>query len=118
MPSHLKLYDGSTDPDDHITRFEGVANQGTWPMPVWCMMFQQTLDDSSRGWFDCLPHGSIDSWNALSEQFVLRFALRRKCIRVPMEITKIIRQANKALPEFKERWTDEASRISGVPEVM
>lgn len=26
MPSHIKLYDGSTDPDDHITRFEGAAN--------------------------------------------------------------------------------------------
>lgn len=35
-----------------------------------------------------------------------------------MEITKIIRKANEALSEFKERWTDEASRISGVPEVM
>ena len=55
MPSHIKLYDGSTDPDDHITRFEGAANQGTWPMPIWCMMFQQTLDDSTRGWFDSLP---------------------------------------------------------------
>lgn len=35
-----------------------------------------------------------------------------------MEITKIVRKANEALSEFKERWTDETSRISGVPEVM
>ncbi|GJU88687.1 hypothetical protein Tco_1301110 [Tanacetum coccineum] len=26
MPTNLKLYDGSTDPDDHITRFAGAAN--------------------------------------------------------------------------------------------
>ena len=87
-------------------------------MPIWCMMFQQTLDDSARGWFDSLPRGSIDNWDALCEQFVQRFALRRKCVRDPMEITKIVRHANEALSEFKERWTDEASRISGVPEVM
>lgn len=118
MPSHLKLYNGSTDPDDHITRFEGAANQGAWPMPIWCMMFQQTLDDAARAWFDRLPQGSIDNWEELSEQFVQRFALRRKCIRDPMEITKIVRRANEALSEFKERWTDEASRISGVPELM
>jgi hypothetical protein len=118
MPSHLKLYNGSTDPDDHITRFEGTANQGAWPMLIWCMMFQQTLDDAARGWFDRLPRGSIDSWDELSERFIQRFALRRKYIRDPMEITKIIRKANEALSEFKERWTDEASRISGVPEVM
>ena len=28
MPSNLKLYDGSTDPDDHLNRFAGAANQG------------------------------------------------------------------------------------------
>jgi hypothetical protein len=101
MPSHLKLYDGSTDPDYHITRFDSAANQGAWPMPIWCMMFQQTLDDAARGWFDRLPRGSIDNWDVLSEQFIQRFALRRKCVRDPMEITKIIRKANEALAEFK-----------------
>ena len=118
MPSNLKLYDGSTDPDDHITRFCGAANHGNWPMPVWCLMFQQTLDDAARGWFDRLPNGTIDSWEALRSQFVSRFALRRKCVKSPMEITKIVRLANESLPEFKERWTDEASHISGVPELM
>ncbi|GKB95605.1 hypothetical protein Tco_0981742 [Tanacetum coccineum] len=43
-PTHLKIYDGSTDPDDHATRFVRAANQGEWEMPVWCRMFQQTLD--------------------------------------------------------------------------
>ena len=75
MPSNIKLYDRSTGPNDHITRFEGAANQGEWPMPIWCRMFQQTFDGSERGWFDRLPPGSIDSWDALSEQFVTRFAL-------------------------------------------
>ncbi|GJY25611.1 hypothetical protein Tco_0400337 [Tanacetum coccineum] len=28
MPTNLKIYDGSTDPDDHITRFVGAVNQG------------------------------------------------------------------------------------------
>nr|GEV75144.1 hypothetical protein [Tanacetum cinerariifolium] len=28
MPTNLKIYDGSTDPDDHVTRFLGAANQG------------------------------------------------------------------------------------------
>ncbi|GJY52127.1 reverse transcriptase domain-containing protein [Tanacetum coccineum] len=34
-PTNLKIYDGSTDPDDHITCFVGAANQGEWEMPVW-----------------------------------------------------------------------------------
>ena len=28
MPSHIKLYDGSSDPEDHLTRFSGAAMQG------------------------------------------------------------------------------------------
>nr|GEV98424.1 reverse transcriptase domain-containing protein [Tanacetum cinerariifolium] len=69
-PTNLKIYDGSTDPDDHITRFVGAANQGEWEMPVWCRMFQQTLDGPARGWFDRMPNGCIDNWTDLREAFL------------------------------------------------
>ena len=81
-------------------------------------MFQQTLDSPAQGWFSRLEPGSIDKWDDLEEQFVTRFSLRQKGIRNPTEIAKIIRKANETLPDFKERWTDEASYIPGVPEVM
>ncbi|GJQ95193.1 RNA-directed DNA polymerase, eukaryota, reverse transcriptase zinc-binding domain protein [Tanacetum coccineum] len=60
MPTNIALYNGSTDPADHLNRFVGAANSGEWPMPVWCRMFQQTLDGSARGWFESLPPNSID----------------------------------------------------------
>ncbi|GJZ54571.1 reverse transcriptase domain-containing protein [Tanacetum coccineum] len=118
MPTNLKIYDGSTDPDDHITHFVGAVNQGEWEMPVWCRMFQQTLDGPARGWFDRMPNGCIDSWADLCEKFAERFALRRKCSKDPTEVSKIIRRANEMLPDFKERWTEEMGYIQGVPEVM
>ena len=105
MPAHINLYDGSTDPEDHLTHFTGAAMHGEWPMPVWCRMFQQTLDGRARGWFDKLTPGSIDEWADLREQFVTRFALHKACFKDPTEITKIVRKANESLPEFKERWT-------------
>ena len=92
--------------------------QGCWPMPVWCRMFQQTLDGSARGWYDKLPSGSIDEWSDLRHLFATRFALRKKCFKDPTEITKIVRNANESLPEFKERWTTETGFIQGVPEIM
>ncbi|GJY44406.1 hypothetical protein Tco_0432619 [Tanacetum coccineum] len=54
----------------------------------------------------------------LHEAFVERFALRRKCCKDPMEVSKIIRKANETLPDFKERWTKEMSYIPDVPIVM
>ena len=87
-------------------------------MPIWCRMFQQTLDGTDGGWFDRLEPGSIDSWGELREQFLARFSLRRKNAKDPTEITKIVCKAHESLPDFKERWTDEASYISGVPDIM
>nr|GEX44117.1 reverse transcriptase domain-containing protein [Tanacetum cinerariifolium] len=63
----------------------GAANKGEWEMPVWCRMFQQTLDGSARGWFDRLPNGCIDGYADLQEKFAERFALRRKCCKDPTE---------------------------------
>nr|GEY02887.1 reverse transcriptase domain-containing protein [Tanacetum cinerariifolium] len=117
-PTNLKIYDGSTYPDDHITRFVGAANQGEWEMPIWCRMFQQTLDRPARGWFDRLPNGCIDNCTDLHEAFVERFALRRKCCKDPTEVAKIVRRANETLPNFKECWTEEMSYIPNVPIIM
>nr|GEY91264.1 reverse transcriptase domain-containing protein [Tanacetum cinerariifolium] len=69
MLNNIKLYDGTTDPKDHLSRFADAANSGEWPMPVWCRMFQQTLDGSARGWFEHLTHDSINEWAELREAF-------------------------------------------------
>ncbi|GJX32650.1 reverse transcriptase domain-containing protein [Tanacetum coccineum] len=50
MPTNAKVYDGTGDPEDHVSHFMGMGNQGEWPMPVWCRMFQQTLDGKARAW--------------------------------------------------------------------
>nr|GEU91096.1 reverse transcriptase domain-containing protein [Tanacetum cinerariifolium] len=60
MPANIKLYDGTTDPEDHLSRLSSAANSREWPMPVWCRMFQQTLDGNVRGWFKNLSQESID----------------------------------------------------------
>ncbi|GKB20730.1 reverse transcriptase domain-containing protein [Tanacetum coccineum] len=118
MPTNIKLYDGTTDSEDHLSRFVDAANSGEWPMPVWCRMFQQTLDGSARGWFERLPHDSINEWAELRDAFITRYSVRRACFKEPYEITKIVRRANKSLTTFKERWTVETCFIMGVPEVM
>ena len=60
MPTNITLYDGSTDPADHLNCFSMAANSGEWPMPVWCRMFQQTLNGRARGWFESLLPNSIN----------------------------------------------------------
>ncbi|GJS93837.1 reverse transcriptase domain-containing protein [Tanacetum coccineum] len=118
MPSNAKIYDGTGDPEDHMGRFVGMGNQGEWPMPVWCRMFQQSLDGKARTWFDKLPPGSIDNWGDLQRKFLNRFGMLKECDKDPTEISKIVRRANETLPNFKERWVSESNAIPNVPELM
>nr|GEX65920.1 reverse transcriptase domain-containing protein [Tanacetum cinerariifolium] len=118
MPANIKLYDGTTDLKDHLSRFSFAANSGEWPMPVWCRMFQRTLDGSGRGWFKKLSGGSIDGWVELMQQFTTRFSTKRACFKDPTKITRIVRKANETLVAFKERWIIEIGFIMGVLEVM
>ncbi|GJY90765.1 reverse transcriptase domain-containing protein [Tanacetum coccineum] len=120
VPQEAEIREGgsSTDPAGPLEIVLGAANSGEWPMPVWCRMFQQTLDGSARGWFENLPPNSIDEWWRLREAFTTRYSTRKACYKEPHEITKIVRKANETLTAFKERWTVETGFIMGVPEVM
>ncbi|GJR52190.1 reverse transcriptase domain-containing protein [Tanacetum coccineum] len=118
MPANVKIYDGTGDPEDHVGRFVGIGNQGEWPMPVWCRMFQQTLDGKARAWFDKLSSGSIDNWGSLQEKFLNKFKMLKACDKDPTEISKIARKANETLPYFKERWVSKSNTIPNVLELM
>nr|GEW00492.1 reverse transcriptase domain-containing protein [Tanacetum cinerariifolium] len=91
MPANAKIYDGTGDQEDHVGRFNGIGNQREWPMPVWCRMFQQTLDDKAKEWL---------------------------VTKTQRKSQKIIRRANETLPNFKERWVSESNVIPNVPELI
>ncbi|GJW09110.1 reverse transcriptase domain-containing protein, partial [Tanacetum coccineum] len=99
-------------------RIVEFSSPGEWPMPVWCRMFQQTLDGKARAWFDKLPPGSIDNCGSLQEKFLNRFGMLKACDKDPTEISKIVRKANETLFHFKERWVSESNAIPNVPELM
>ncbi|GJV60511.1 hypothetical protein Tco_1466611 [Tanacetum coccineum] len=63
MPSHIKTYDGSEDPEDHLKIFQSAAKTERWAMPTWCHMFNSTLTGNARVWFDDLPRETIDSYD-------------------------------------------------------
>nr|GEV09467.1 reverse transcriptase domain-containing protein [Tanacetum cinerariifolium] len=48
MPSHIKTYDESKDPEDHIKIFQAAAKIEQWAMPTWCHMFNSTLAGNVR----------------------------------------------------------------------
>ncbi|GKE68182.1 hypothetical protein Tco_1526254 [Tanacetum coccineum] len=85
MPSHVKTYDGSGDPEDHLKLFQSAAKTKGWAMPTWCHMFNSTLTGNYRVWFDKLPKESIDSYEDLRTAFRENYLQQTKHIKDPVE---------------------------------
>ncbi|GKC07529.1 hypothetical protein Tco_0999139 [Tanacetum coccineum] len=109
MPSHIKTYDGSEDPEDHLKIFQTAAKTERWAMPTWCHMFNSTLTGNARVWFDDLPHESIDSYDDLRKGCEGRSEIYEN-LRIYARITnlELIKRLHDKIPKS----VDEMIRIT------
>ncbi|GJV82818.1 ribonuclease H-like domain-containing protein [Tanacetum coccineum] len=90
MPSHIKTYDGSKDPEDHLKIFQAAAKTERWAMPTRCHMFNSTLTGNAR----------------------------KKCIKYPIEIHNIKQRDGESTEDFVKRYKLESRDVKGAPECM
>ncbi|GKC36899.1 reverse transcriptase domain-containing protein [Tanacetum coccineum] len=118
MPSHVKTYDGSGDPEDHLKIFQSAAKTEGWAMPTWCHMFNSTLTGNARVWFDKLPKESIDSYEDLRTAFRENYLQQTKHIKDPVEIHHIKQRDGESTEDFMERYKAKVLDVEGAPECM
>ncbi|GJT17813.1 reverse transcriptase domain-containing protein [Tanacetum coccineum] len=118
MPSHIKTYDGSEDPEDHLKIIQAAAKTERWAMPTWCHMFNSTLTGNARVWFDDLPQESIDSYDDLKKAFLENYLQQKKCIKDPVEIHNIKQRDGESTEEFVRRYKLECRDVKEAPECM
>ncbi|GJT67122.1 hypothetical protein Tco_1018602 [Tanacetum coccineum] len=90
MPSHVKTYNGSEDPEDHLKIFQAAAKTERWAMPTWCHMFNSTLTGNAR----------------------------KKCIRDPIVLHNIKQRDEESTEDFIQRYKSESGNVKGAPECM
>ncbi|GJZ94825.1 reverse transcriptase domain-containing protein [Tanacetum coccineum] len=118
MPSHIKTYDGSEDPEDHLKIFQAAAKTERWAMPTWCHMFNSTLTGNARVWFDDLPPESIDSYDDLKKAFLENYLQQKKCIKDPIEIHNIKQREGESTEDFVKRYKLESRDVKEAPECV
>ncbi|GJX30981.1 reverse transcriptase domain-containing protein [Tanacetum coccineum] len=118
MPSHVKTYDESEDPEDHLKIFQATAKVERWAMPTWCHMFNSILTGSARVWFDDLPPESIDSYDDLKEAFLANYLQQKKCIKDLVEIHHIKQRKGESTEDFVQRFKVESRDVKGASKVM
>lgn len=55
---------GVNDLDQYLFEFYGAVQLKGWSMLIWRFMLSQTLRGASRVWFDDLPGGCINTFEA------------------------------------------------------
>nr|GEV02590.1 reverse transcriptase domain-containing protein [Tanacetum cinerariifolium] len=118
MPSNIKTYDRSEDPEDHLKFFQEAVKVERRAMPTWCHMFNSTLIGSARVWFDDLPPEFVDSYDDLKKAFLANFLQQKKCIKDPVEIHHIKQREGESIEDFVQRFKSESRHVKGAPECM
>ncbi|GKC98017.1 reverse transcriptase domain-containing protein [Tanacetum coccineum] len=92
IPSHIKTYDGSEYPEDHLKIFQSAAKTERWAMLTWCHMFNSTLIGNARVWFDDLLKETIDSYDDLKKAFLENYLQQKNAFDKTCRKIHTIRQ--------------------------
>ncbi|GJY27237.1 reverse transcriptase domain-containing protein [Tanacetum coccineum] len=90
MPSYVKTYNGSEDPEDHLKSFRQQQKR----------------------------RESIDSYNDLREAFLKNYLQQKKCIRDPIVLHNIKQRDGESTEDFIQRYKSESGNVKGAPECM
>nr|GEY58112.1 reverse transcriptase domain-containing protein [Tanacetum cinerariifolium] len=104
MPNNIKTYDGTGDPEDHIKILHAAAQVERWAIPTWCHMFNSTLIEAARVWFNELPSESINSYKDLKAAFLTYFMQQKMYVKDPVEIHNIKQKDEETIQNFMERF--------------
>nr|GEZ57005.1 hypothetical protein [Tanacetum cinerariifolium] len=89
MPTNVKTYDGTGDPEHHLKKIQAAAKIERWAMPTWCHMFDSTLTGSAR-----------------------------KYIKDPVEIHHIKQREGESIEAFMERFKAKSTHVNEAPKCM
>nr|GEV21767.1 reverse transcriptase domain-containing protein [Tanacetum cinerariifolium] len=87
-------------------------------MPTWCHMFNSTLTENVRVWFDDLSPESIDNYDDLKKAFLENYLQQKKYIKDPIELYNIKQRDGESTKDFVRRYRLESRDVNGAPECM
>ncbi|XP_073033901.1 uncharacterized protein [Primulina eburnea] len=117
--SNVGEYDGHTDPEEHLGRFENAALLHQYSDGVRCRIFLGTLVRSAQQWFNTLQPNSIRSFEDFSAAFLHRFASNKRHQKNYWSMFVMKQQENETLREFVKRFNSAALEIpADTPNIM
>ncbi|XP_052176647.1 uncharacterized protein LOC127790951 [Diospyros lotus] len=110
-PYALEPYDGTTDPQDHLTTFSAAMLISESSDPIMCRTFPSTLRKSAMLWFSSLEPNSIHDFSELATHFLTHFSTSRDHRQTLTSLINLKQGEHEPLRAFMNRFFQEALQI-------
>ncbi|GFS32822.1 hypothetical protein Acr_00g0024880 [Actinidia rufa] len=104
LPTQLGIYEGKTDPMDHLDSYKSLMLLQGCSDEVMCKAFSATLKGPARSWFPKLSPGTIDSFGDLSRLFVANFMSCRNRQKNASHLFTVHQKETESLKDFVKRF--------------
>ncbi|KAL0445603.1 UNVERIFIED_CONTAM: hypothetical protein Slati_1688200 [Sesamum latifolium] len=104
-------YDGTTEPVEHLARFENAALLHRYTDGIKCRVFVTTFAWAAQQWFNQLPPGAIGSFQEFRSLFLHQFANSRKLRKTELSLFAVRQKDNEPLKEYLQRFNPAALEV-------
>ncbi|RYR59585.1 hypothetical protein Ahy_A05g025485 [Arachis hypogaea] len=112
-PTDMK-YDGTKDPQEHLTAFEARMNLEGAADAVRCRAFPVTLAGPTIKWFNALPNGSIANFHDIARKFIAQFTTRITKAKHPISLLGVTQKQEESTRKYLDRFNDECLTVNGL----
>ncbi|XP_042410156.1 uncharacterized protein LOC121999560 [Zingiber officinale] len=119
LPKHyaplvIGEYNGTIDPDDHLSKFDNATTLHQYTDGVKCKVFFTTLFGSAQRWFRRLSNGSIRSFKDFRTIFLHHFASSRCYQKNSVSLFSMKQEARETLRAYIQRFNQAALDIPAI----
>ncbi|XP_070032052.1 uncharacterized protein [Nicotiana tomentosiformis] len=122
MLPYLKIYDGTTDPEDHVTHHvtdvKGNDLAKEQVSSILLKKFGETLTGGALTWYSQLPAHSIETFEEMADKFVTAHAGAKKAEARVNDIFAIKESPREGLRDFLARFNRVRMTLPNVSERM
>ncbi|XP_073056855.1 uncharacterized protein [Primulina eburnea] len=117
LPGHFKSakikdYDGSSDPEEHLARFENMVMLHCYEDQIKCKVFLTTLFDSAQKWFEGLAPQSIHCFEDFQKVFLHQFSSSKKYKKTAFSLFEVKQRQDETLRAYLKRFNRVALDVA------
>ncbi|XP_016206368.1 uncharacterized protein LOC107646718 [Arachis ipaensis] len=107
-------YDGTQDPQEHLTAFEARMNLEGVGDEVKCRAFPVTLAGPAIRWLNALPQGSVTTFADITHGFLAQFTTHIAKAKHPINLLGVTQRNGELTRKYLNRFNDECLEIDGL----